>query len=711
MPKHAPRPRPKRTRPPLSRRKRVAFTLVALAIPVALLALTEFALRLFTGDGGYAPTFQKLVTLPDGADFIATNPESSQAYFYRNREQTGTLAIEGFARPKPADTFRVFLVGGSAIKGYPQPRAFAPSAFLEALLSDAWPDRNVEVINLGTTAVASFPALRMMTDALDHEPDLVVVYSGHNEFFGAYGVSSLSPVLRSPPMIALQFAARRLAIVQLIDRGVASLGRSAKPPESGRMLMEVMMSRPYTGPDDPLRAAAARNLEAHLRAMVRRCHDAGVPILVCTLPVNERGLAPLGSFPIEGLDPGDQAELRAALDEAPGLIGSDPEGAIERLRPIIDTFPGHARAHWLFATALHALGRFDEALDHFQQAVDLDPIPWRATSIQIDAIRAASSEPGATLCDVQGAFRDASEGGTVGWALMDDHVHMSLRGQELVARTIVRTMASLAGEAGVDPPRLASLPGWEEYAARLGDNVFERYAVAYRMRRLMDVPFFRDSNAASILLMDQRLRDLESQMSENELQVVRAWQDPRVNLGYQRPLSALVGSLAMREGRFAEASHRFHTAMNCVQRFSTPNIEYAYLSCRAQQLGSGGVLDEEATRVARDALGRALIMIEHSPTPEPALHRHAGTLYKVLGEHEASIPHLFAARVGYADEGLVELDGVLVNSLIEARQFDRALALTDWGVANAGPDFSPVYRALRQVVVSANGAPPGTGNP
>ena len=70
--------------------------------------------------------------------------------------------------------------------------ALGLAAFLQLMLQDAWPDRRVEVINLGTTAIASFPVLGITTEALDYEPDLVVVYTGHNEFFGTYGVASVA---------------------------------------------------------------------------------------------------------------------------------------------------------------------------------------------------------------------------------------------------------------------------------------------------------------------------------------------------------------------------------------------------------------------------------------------------------------------------------------------------------------------------------------
>ena len=49
------------------------------------------------------------------------------------------------------------------------------------------PDKTVEVFNLGITSIASFAVAQVVKDALALEPDLVVVYTGHNEFYGIYG--------------------------------------------------------------------------------------------------------------------------------------------------------------------------------------------------------------------------------------------------------------------------------------------------------------------------------------------------------------------------------------------------------------------------------------------------------------------------------------------------------------------------------------------
>ena len=68
------------------------------------------------------------------------------------------------------------------------PRNLTSARFLEAWLQELLPERKVEVVNLGVAAVASFPVRKLAEQALDQlQPDLLLLYGGHNEFYGALG--------------------------------------------------------------------------------------------------------------------------------------------------------------------------------------------------------------------------------------------------------------------------------------------------------------------------------------------------------------------------------------------------------------------------------------------------------------------------------------------------------------------------------------------
>src|SRR6516225_7178869 len=138
------RPQPCEQAPVISVRTRLLFAGLLVTLPLALLLATEGVLRL-TGYGGYDRLLRIAGDVP-GGKLVISDQAGAISYFFANRTRPGYNDQFNFLSPKPKGVFRVFLVGESAAKGYPQPRNLASSAFLEKMLADAWPGRKVEVI-------------------------------------------------------------------------------------------------------------------------------------------------------------------------------------------------------------------------------------------------------------------------------------------------------------------------------------------------------------------------------------------------------------------------------------------------------------------------------------------------------------------------------------------------------------------------------------
>lgn len=80
--------------------------------------------------------------------------------------------------PRPEETLRVFVLGGSTTHGYRVEKPFG-MLLQEQLSRDG---REVEVINAGYPAYGSHRVLEIARRAVKFQPDLLVVYMGHNEF-------------------------------------------------------------------------------------------------------------------------------------------------------------------------------------------------------------------------------------------------------------------------------------------------------------------------------------------------------------------------------------------------------------------------------------------------------------------------------------------------------------------------------------------------
>lgn len=674
------------TRRPTSRARRRLFIAICLLFPPLMLAAAEGIARL-AGLGGFPPVIVEVGPTPNGIVCITDNPGPS-SYFDVSRNKPGSINMYTFLMPKPKDTVRVFLAGGSAIKGFPQPMGFAPSAFLQEMLGDAWPGRRVEVINLGTTAVASYPTLDMVTQALHYQPDLVVVYSGHNEFYGAYGVASMHAAGRSPWALRLN---RRLRGTGLMQALAGLLARpSGQRDDGSRTLMEMMIGNDSIAPSDPLRAAAERNLRANLVELARQCQARGVAVMLCTLPCNERDLAPLGADIVRHLSGPQREQAASLLAAARAKMDADPEGALVELEKLLKLAPQHATARYERGRALLALRRDAEALREFQASVDLDPMPWRAPSQANRAIREAAEETGAWLCDVQRCFREASPHGSVGWELMDDHVHPSLAGQFMIARCIAARLMEVSGPLRIEPAVIVKLGDHAEYARRLGDNIYDRYGVAHTLRVLCDIPFYRRSNPAAFARFDRMARDYEALMPAEALEVARKWQNPASHPGAKRPITGMVGRALVRRGDYAEAAELYRTAQRSVAPYTSWNLEYTYfeLVCRRRLTGR---LTPDQEAIADRAIERGEFLLKHGGVSSGQTERYCGRLHQLRGRYTEALPLLLAARAKLYETDRVATDQAIMVSYLKTSQPDKARQLALDGAKNAGP-YAPVYQ-------------------
>ena len=640
---------------PLPAWKRRLFMGITLAIPLVALAAAELGLRL-AGWGGYPAFFRIAGQLPSGASVALVEPAATKPYFFANPTRPGYAEETNFLIPKPADTVRIFIVGESAAKGYPQPRNLSMASFLQALLGDAWPEKKVEVISLGTTAVASFPLVYLTREAVRYEPDLMVFYVGNNEFFGAYGVASINsfgtlPTWALPWMRAL----RGLAVVQAVEgvvRGKADENRS---------LMEQMVGKTVIPADSPLRAAAARNLETHLGRMLDAVRAAGIPAVVCTTASNEAGLAPRGE--------GGEAATRFARAKKQAAAGDRPA-----------------------------------ARDSFLAARDLDTMPWRPISATEQAIRRAAAERDMVLCDVAEVFRSLSVEPATDWDLLDDHVHLSLRGQAEVARAIAASLATLPEGVRVDAARVEALPDWKAYAERLGTNEWDDYRVNHTLRVLFGVPFMKRTNRAAFDRFETACRETEARMSPEIREEARQWQSFRPHAGGLRPLTGMVARVMLRENKPAEAERLYAIAERQVPDYTSWYLEYLYfkLACRQRINGrlSSADLDEAGHGIAQ---GRFLLRRGYSQTG--LTERYVGRLHQLRGEWRESVEPLLAARSRLAGTDLVACDQALVQAYVETGNVAAARAIVAEGLRGAGR-LAPAYKNL-EAQITAPGASAG----
>lgn len=364
---------------------------------------------------------------------------------------------ETFLATKPPGGFRAFVVGGSSAAGVPYPSSYAFSAWLDRALEAALPDTPIEVVNAAVPGYASRRVLGVVREIAAYQPDLLIVYAGHNEFAERRYYAHLLDM--DPRLFRLRALLARTHLYGL----VASL--TSGPPhrihfddlDNAREMFAVASER-QAGEAYP----SARELQygelhyrTNLEEMARTMQAVGAKVALVTLGQNFADWAPGASSHRLDLDPQarqrwDAAEAEGARSRARG----DCRAALAAWKQALAIDDRYAQLHFDVAGCERALGDVAAARVEYRLASDLDRVPHGAPT-RFNAILAdVAREQGLLLVHGLAALEAASPDGLVGQNLFVDFVHPNLRANQILARTI----ADALRDAGIPRPAAAWRP-------------------------------------------------------------------------------------------------------------------------------------------------------------------------------------------------------------------------------------------------------------
>lgn len=445
---------------------------LALGVPLVFFGLLEAGLRA----GGFGTSLDFFI--PYGqAGVFRTNPHFTDLFFPAS---FGLKPVNfQLAKEKPANTCRVFVLGESAAMGVPEP-AFGLAPQLRVQLRAAFPDRAVEVYNLGVTAINSHAVLRIAREAAEFQPDLFVVYMGNNEVVGPYGPSSVVTGAVLPAwLVRVGLAVRASRTGQLVQRALAAL-RPARGFTDWRG-MEMFAGRAVSS-GDPRLGAVRANFATNLSDLLDVAGRHHIKTLLCTVAVNVRDCAPfvsLGHTP-EELDRVEQLADRGKMVEARA-----------RLEAVLRDDPRDAEAHFRLARFLDGSGDQAAGRQHYLAALEEDALRFRADAAINDLVRrAAGAAPdNVVLVDAAKELGSAatSAGAPAGCNVFFEHVHFRWEGNHALAGLVARAAwQALTGGQGATPAWLDS----PACAAAIGYGPFGRLAMARNMAQLTNRPPF-----------------------------------------------------------------------------------------------------------------------------------------------------------------------------------------------------------------------------
>ena len=389
---------------------------MAAGLPLLLLLFLELIFRLA---GLYPDTGQQLTP-------VGFAPGTN---FFPEWDSQVTL-------PRPESTRRIFVLGGSTTHGYRVEKPFG-MLLQDQLSRDG---RSVEVINAGYPAYGSHRVLAIARRAVKFQPDLLVVYMGHNEF--------LEEVFYDPEGTVARWerAGRWARQVRVVN----GLRQIVGTPQTG---VKNLLPAQFSGNVDfPLIHSAGETrlrlelLAEHVRRIVAVARSVEADVLFIPAAVNL--LWPPGdSLPGPGVDV--TASRWVELQQR-----GKTQFEARQWRPLLETCQELEKLDDQFAqfqywkgTALLGTGDVDGGRAALVLANRRDFRGDRINPDVAETITSAAREAGGRILEVEGLFGRylledffrLADGQTQLWFL--DHCHPSQAGHELIATAIAGALA------------------------------------------------------------------------------------------------------------------------------------------------------------------------------------------------------------------------------------------------------------------------------
>jgi lysophospholipase L1-like esterase len=373
------------------------FYAVLVSLPIIFLILLDIFLRIIN----YGYNFDQWVRIGEGKYII--NSDIGKKYF-TSGDFNPTTSEDEFDMHKKANSFRVFVLGESSAEGFPYSPMGSFSRYIRRRLELVYPNTPIEVINLGMTAINSYTLLDLLPGVLDQKPDLILIYTGHNENYGALGVGSVQSFGSSRTLIRLMMYLNNFRITQLVRSSihwVSSLLSTGNNEHSGT-LMSIMAKDKYILLDSKVFNEGLQQFKDNLTDMLRLIKDKEVPVILGRLVSNLKDQKPFISVSTPGYQTADQV-----YEEAENELKNN---------------------------------HFTKADSLFKLAKDLDALRFRAPEKVNRTIDDLGMEFHDAVVPIDSIFDSASPDGIVGDNLIVDHLHPNVKGYQLMGKAFYDCM-------------------------------------------------------------------------------------------------------------------------------------------------------------------------------------------------------------------------------------------------------------------------------
>jgi tetratricopeptide (TPR) repeat protein len=332
------------------------------------------------------------------------NPEVARRYFY-STENIPSSNQNSFDVIKKGNAFRIFILGGSSAAGYP----FTPNGdfgkYVKNRLEYEYPSAKIEVVNVAMTAVNSYTLRDLFPGVVEQKPDLILIYAGHNEYYGALGVGSLESLGKSPFIVHTALYFNRFKTFQLVRnifKGITGIFSGSEAVSKAGTLMARMAQDKLIKFNSDVYYAGLKQYESNMNDILGVAKDKNIPVILGTVACN--------------------------LKDQPPFVSTATEG-----------FPNAVDIYNSAKTFLDD-GDITKADSLFRLAKDLDALRFRAPEATNRITKNLGRKFNYPVIEVDKEFDKASPGQIVGNNLMVDHLHPTLSGYRLLGKIFYKKM-------------------------------------------------------------------------------------------------------------------------------------------------------------------------------------------------------------------------------------------------------------------------------
>lgn len=440
--------------PQESRRKQFILTTVLVA-PLATLFLLELMLLV----SGYRSPFvdeDPYLGFSENSPLFERTVSNGQPVYATRERKLRWFNQQEFLAEKPSNGYRIFSLGGSTTYGRPYADPTSFSGWLRVILSHQDSTSSYEVVNAGGVSYASYRVINLMKEIIAYEPDLLVVYTGNNEFLEERTYGAIKNEL--PLITTVRGALQNLRTYGLVRDAIAPFRGEEDGTGEGKFQMStdvdaildqsVGIDRYHR--DTVQTARILDHFRLNLNRMVDIAEESGVPILFVVPSTNEKDFSPFKSAFQETRSPEEAVRWHRIYDQGVHLQqnGKYPE-ALTLFEMLKKETPEHADVRYRFGRSLFAAGEFEAAKQEFVAARDNDVAPLRATSRIQQIVRDVASGRGVPVIDLQEELERsmALESGhrCLGEEFFYDHCHPTIEVHQRIAERIWAVIAQLQG--------------------------------------------------------------------------------------------------------------------------------------------------------------------------------------------------------------------------------------------------------------------------